>query len=431
MTSSASLTAFDRGFAFASKHLPMLVFFGLVPAIVEIVSAYFIFENPVTSKQVYTMLIAGVSMKAWAIGAVAMFVLEHAAGRYPSVVSTSFRAFQYLPKVMLSYGLVVASLAILWPLLPLLVFLLWAPLYCAIETYATRIEEDEDEYIDEEELEADILSGAKKFPMFANKGLLELGMARSISFGGRNIRVTLLVAVLLWFVNVSPPALVSVIWKDSPLFYPQMVQIILASLADTFVIALAVTVLILRTPGEFRSELEPFSGSDAVRVLSSTRAATTLGANSYFMALLVFASVGSSWIFYNNLQTTRGWPESAKLEVKTIKVAESAILSTILLSDPERKFRWFNPSGFFIEFGEKSSQNKQGDLQTKPYVLKRYKVFDESGTELNADSFSPHTGQLRLEVEFDKPDDAPPSGPYHIGYQSMFGHSWPVYSGTY
>lgn len=158
----------------------------------------------------FLLVAAAFLAEVWFFFAVSMFSLEALRGGAGQVSVIIRRAFELMPKCVLSTVAVLFVLltGLLMPIvLPLAVLVLWAPYFVVGEVYSKEVPREEDDLLTEEEEEP---------ALFTGQGVLDLGIIRGFQFGIRHFQFTVQSVVLIWAAEfVSQTVAVALLTVDT------------------------------------------------------------------------------------------------------------------------------------------------------------------------------------------------------------------------
>ena len=136
------LFTIDWGLVFAFSHKRLLFLLALFPALITMIGEYVLYVSPLAPKQVFLVIVLLMAANAWLIQAVVIACVQIARGDEAHFFDLFTQGLRHLPKVFFSYvclNLIVFSMAadgsalLILPILPLLMFFVWAPVFCAAE----------------------------------------------------------------------------------------------------------------------------------------------------------------------------------------------------------------------------------------------------------------------------------------------------------
>ena len=193
--------AFDSALAFAWIHRKQLLQAGFVAGIIEILLTYTRYFLQLSQQQFFLLLMIGVGSISWLMTYAGLYCLSVFKKETHKPLALAVKAFQSMPKTVLSYIVLVAIAMALFSFPPLLIFAifgLWAPAFCVAELTALplkEVDEGPDDDYDDEVVYRKVIH----FRFFQGRPLWDLGFARSIAFVGQNFWLS------LQFTKPQPP----------------------------------------------------------------------------------------------------------------------------------------------------------------------------------------------------------------------------------
>jgi hypothetical protein len=447
---SLSIRPIGWGLSFAFSRKRSLFFWSLIPAIVEVIISWQVFSGPNSPQLVFLLQVLQAIASAWLLTVITMIAIQSQRGEAISPASIASRAMRNLPKTFISYAalvcVVVFSLFVL-PLVFLALFFIWAPLFCVGELYAENDSEADDEIYDGEFDEDEELSRRPLY-FFKNKSVLELGFARSLQFGARHIGTTFKLAVLIIFASVFPVASVDLLTPGYESFTPKVIKIFFSSFCSAMVVGIAAGAFLVMLPVAAREELGVMGLSNEIGDRKRFR---NLDRRVVPFVGMLLVSLGCGALIWQNMVVEHRMPTNVLSEVRSSKVIGKQFVVDLRLSDPNRRFRWFNSEGFSIRYSvgrstlmglnesgatsnsmlapSEASTAKSGE-EEKTIKATRLVALDANGSEIPLERLLPHDGPLLLRIYFDKPEDSVPAVEYSIYYTSYFEESRLVYRGN-
>ncbi len=435
---ASSIVALDRGIGFAIAHKGLLLFLCLLPAVLEISAAYFQYASPLDQQQLFLVILLTLASKAWLLAVVLIACVTYFRGEELTVGNLAKKGFRYLPKIFLSYAallsLVLCS-ALVLPLVFLVLFLVWAPAFCVGELFVPQDKQKDlhDDEPHDEDYFAKSRAPKPKLSFFKNKSIFELGFARSLQFGAKHAVLTLQVAILIWFANVLPSALVDVLSGSYYGFASTVAKIFLSSYGDVLATAVSGCAFIMLLPSEAKTEI---GVSDDAQMPKISRIASFQGRSWIFFLLSVVAA-GSTYVVLSHALSAEEMPQGVLSEVRTAEKFNEQFVVELHLNDSQRAFRWLNPYNFLLTFskdasGTLSTADSEGkEAEEKFQVPTRVVAYGLNGEELNMERLSPSYKPLSLKLYFELPSDLPDNGTYRLHYKSYLESSREIANGSF
>jgi hypothetical protein len=158
----------------------------------------------------FLVLAAAFLAEVWFFVAVSMLSIEALRGGAGQGGVIIRRAFQLMPKCVLSTVAVLFILlaGLLMPIaLPLAVLVLWAPYFVVGEAYSKAVVLDDDDLLSEDEEDP---------ALFTGQGVFDLGIIRGFQFGIRHFQFTVQSVVLIWAAEfVSQAVAIALLTADA------------------------------------------------------------------------------------------------------------------------------------------------------------------------------------------------------------------------
>ena len=133
-----SIAAIDWGLGCANRYKKTLLFYSLIPATIEATVAYVSYSRTLNAQQLFLAFVFTALATSWLVTSAAMLAFQYARDKELLPQQVALRALSNMPKVLLSYLGLLAILLIsfyIQPLLLILVFMIWSPMFCIAEVY--------------------------------------------------------------------------------------------------------------------------------------------------------------------------------------------------------------------------------------------------------------------------------------------------------
>ncbi len=436
------------GVSFALSRKKALFLWSLIPAVVEVLVSWQVFSGPTSPQQILLLQVMQAIASAWLITVITMQAIQTQRGEPLSYSALASSAIRNLPKTFISYAalvcVVVLSLIVL-PLVFLALFFIWAPLFCVGELYVEDDSIDDEDFEEPFDLDEDEIRSRPLF-FFKNKSVLELGFARSLQFGARHISTTSKLAVLVIFAGVFPVASVDLLTPGYGNFTPEVIKIFFSSFCSAVVVGIAAGAFLVMLPDGAREEIGVSKLSDQEEKESGKRRFVNLDKKIAPFVVLLLVSLGCGGLIWQNILHSYRMPDNVLTEVRSTEIVGRQFVVDLRLSDPGRRFRWFNEEGFRIRYAKarsslmglsdntgtavsKKAGAADGD-ERKMSKQNRLVALDINGNEIPLHRLLPHDGPLLLRIYFDTPDPATDISEFSLFYVSHFDESRYLYSGT-
>ena len=478
--------AFDAGLAFVWNHRRRLLQGGFIAGLIEIALTYSQYFFRLTQQQVFLVLICGVGATAWMMTYAGLFCLNVFKKTETTPPRLALKALQSMPKVVLSYIVLVAIAMALFSFPPLLIFAIfgiWAPAFCVAELFALplkEVEESPDDAFDEDVMFRKVI----RFRFFQGRPLWDLGFARSIAFVGQNFGLSLQFSLFAWAVAVIPAGVMLSLAGYYPSFSSLMLEILGANLLQVMLLGVGMVSFLLLLPQDARAELGLPNAEDLMAGISRTSVPEVLKIQNKKYPLLVVICLGmfSTMMTWTWVQHQHTMPTSVQVSLEGAQVTKDRMIITLQLADNEQLFRWLDTNSLRLEIKEPSAEKvaavpavpageksslvpTEGAAEpaspvtptlgeavisqavksasdtpaspadaTKPKEPKliepeRVMPFGVDGTPLDEQNFTPYSRPLRLVLYFARPKET--SGKFALYHSSMFGLGTPILEGEF
>ena len=199
----------DRGLAFALANKRTIFLLALVSVSVELLGQYLIYSHTLAQNQIFLIAVVIEGASAWLYTCLGLLALKQMLGEEMTVRALALSALRSMPKVLMSYLLILAVLvyvafvsylsAFSGSILPLLimtpavlsvVLLIWAPLFCLGEQFAVDAQKSRGNGVDLEDLENGFLLGdvePQPESFFLRKSSWHLGFMRSVALSAKTL----------------------------------------------------------------------------------------------------------------------------------------------------------------------------------------------------------------------------------------------------
>ena len=446
------MSPFDWGLNFAISHFPALLQAALIPALIKVFLRYVEYYRPIPPRQAFIVVALDLGTKAWLLVTIMLLCIAAMQGERPAVWHLAQKALLTMPKVLMSCVclLIVAAAFFLVPWMYLFVlFLVWAPFFCAAEIKAKsfRAEEAEDDAHDL--YDEDSPRPPARFRYFADKPVWDFGIRRSILFTAnrRNLVVTVELALLMLVALTLPVAVVVAFAGFHHSFNWIVVESILSSSVNSIVLGIAAASFLRLLPREAVEEL----GIDrpAIPQIPAKRALRLHGKLlPFFLIALLGGLATKATVDY--IIAINSKPPNLVTTVDKVELTEHQIIINLSLQDDRNLFRWLSPLSLKLQVSPSSSS---ADESVKPAAAASAAEVDPERSEIKAEdllepqrvmpyrtdgsplpeyNFVPHKGPLRLSVHFENAKKDPKAkGAYTLYYVPLYGKPEPFVKGTF
>jgi hypothetical protein len=403
------------------------------PFVVELFILYQDFRLSYSLQQMFLAWMSLALVNAWFISIVLSLALRYYFSEQISLRGMQLRVLSNLPKVLLSYALLLVLISLSAVAVPLIVFLfffVWAPFYCAAEAAvpgagAKRGNGLDTEEIDDEDYFGVNNSALKQFYVFKEKMIIELGFARSSQLVARNPSATFEALALLWCAHVVPIAAVDLV--SSPfgggisLFFKSL----LSGLSGALALGICAGVFLRIIPEHARKELEPRRAVN-LAMGEEEKSKVTFGplleqknhGRRRLVFLLGLLALAATYIDYLEQRSALELPEWVMVEHIRAEVPGDRVSFDIELSDLRSNYRWFNSSAFRLELTGQDSGGVEADSE----LLKpdKVEIFSDDGRVLSEKDLVGYSGFARVRLEY-APEKGADKGKNMVLYYSPFG----------
>lgn len=422
-----SIAAIDWGLNCAFRHKKVLFLYSIIPALIEIAVAYISYVRTLSPQQAFLAFVLWALSNAWLVTAASMLAFELARDKQLQELKFAFTALKNLPKILLSYlgllGLLLISFHI-QPLLLVLVFMIWTPVFCIGEIYTwidkPPVDPDDYDYQDDEEenfFTKKTVIRDDELSLFANKSVFELGYARSLQLGFRNVLTTLQAGLIIWCGNVVPAAIIGFFLPASMGFLPEAFKIFISTFFQAFGVCVVSGAFLLLLTEKSQSEIG-ISNSSKTWLNFNTKPVISLDKNIFASLVLAVVAIASTVLFFTQLKETRTIPKELKVEVLKSGVRGDQFSISLRMTDDKSLFRWLEPNSFRLKTGPKDE-----DLLLPSAV----RVVDESTqTEQETRVYSAGPLLVNFEFEIKKAD----TKDFELIYSSLFTEPQKIHAGV-
>lgn len=399
-------TAFGWGLAFSAGYFRQILTCAVLPIFFQILGESYLFFFAAGDRERFLVHVLLRFADAWLLGAIGMIAIDSARGQEIQLSNVWIRALTHLPKVFLSSFFVFQILmAAFHPVtLVIVIFLIWAPLFCLGEYYARQqLPEPVDD--EEEDIPAEFLV----LGQFQFKGMLELGFARSLQFAGYHLRLSMQVLVLLMASNLLPYALIVLCFGDD---FP-LASIVSRALVVYPCEVFAVGVWAASFFGALSSGAQMEIG---VKPSLDRRTSRLLRRNPWLefgnkglpFVLLALVSIGAFSVVHDFFQRQSGVPSHVQISVQKALFGEEQFLLELEIEDEQRRFRWLDREKLCIVLPDGEKWN----------IVKPEKVLASSaqGVKLARGQEYLSDGPLKLQLSFPNSGFLKDGGKFGLGY---------------
>ena len=412
----------DWGISLARAHWKSIAFLSVLAGMMEIVLTLIAYGAELEQQQEVLRQIVLFLVTTWSFVAVSMFSVEKAKGEKVSLVAVSLRALQFLPKVFFSsliFLFLVASAVRFGLLWLIVVFFIWAPFFCVIETYAEREAEDDKGGEDEND---DGLSSQNLVPrsLFFNKSALELGYSRSMQTCISHFKSSLQAAVLLACFILIPAAFFLVVESVADNFLVESVKMLSTSFLYCFSVSFCTGALLRLVPTVSLPEIG--LSKESFDSLEFPHGNVTLQDNGRLFAALIFSIFVALAVVAQQGQSRFMFPEGGVAEIQSAAVGESYFTLKVKLSNLDNHFLFFDKDKLRVAVTS-INEDPEGKPQKSFVVLTdpRIVFFTEDGIRLSDSIMYPPRDTFVIHLYFELAKAVAPQGAFKLYYSFSGG----------
>lgn len=400
---------------FVRANALSLLALAVSPALLKVLGAYILAYMPLERRQFILIVLLLCAADAWLLSAAGMLSIERLRGLRSSAADIASRALHLLPKVLVSYSIVIGLVAFATSLSPLMVlltvFFFWAPAFVVGEFYAKEVARPErDPYSEDEDF--DLLDEEDDQSLFAGKDVWEIGLIRSYQFAIRNMWPTVELIALFWCAHVVPSAFTRLVFGPYQSFASLTLEFTLQSVLIIVVAAISSRVFLSLLPREAKGEMDlPFVAGE-----SSVRRDSTFN-TTVFMGLVALSFL-CSWYSLKSADLQKRMPVNVAVDLMSARKSGDVLTVRVRLIDNIHSFSWLNPKAFNLVLAgaangkepkiapDKLIPEKLGEELTTPANAQLYAIesFDETAYDANGkvlrQPYLPYFGTLDLELSY-------------------------------
>ena len=396
----------------------------LLPLIVEL-AGYVAVQGAIPGdKRTFLVLISIYMANAWLLTAVTFFVFSKLRGELSSNNEIIFSSLTSMPKVFMSYIMLIAILGFAIEVPPGLLaflFLAWTPVFPALEQCLPQEDPESEpvpdmEYGKDEEVKASVLAERSGlFSWFKFKSILDLGITRSVRFSSMHWRESVLFLLLLWFVTVTPQALFNLIAGDSGALTVLIVKQILVSFPQVLVIAAGVYCLLSLLPEDGLEELELERPSVE---MPEGKGIHNFSGSILKTALVFIVSLASTIFLYQLAVESRRMPVDSVYELRRAYVVDGKFEVEVIIEDYQKGFSWFNPNQFQLQF---TNSLEEESVKSKLIKPAKVLVYDQDDQRVFRENGFLSEDPLRMKLSYSVPKDVSSEGYFELVFFNLNG----------
>ena len=431
-----SLTPLQLGVFTAGRHVVAILALTLGPSALQISRLWISQNRALVPEELFISSLMLLFADAWLMCACGMFAFELARREQPIVGRLIQRSLLLLPKVFLSYAILVVVLAAsaVYPLLiAFSIFFFWAPVFVIGELFSKPIQfrdDDEETYIDEE---GEVATRRKEY-LFSGQSIISLGFGRSIGLVIAQMPLTIELLVLFISAKLIPAAVLRLLSGPFPAPLAQSVEVFSSNTLLGLLLVTAGTAFTALLPKQAREEVALGRADERVKLHRPW---------PFGSAIILFVLSPLTVLCWFYLQSSAVKQSDLPQEVVVTSVDTAREGETLIwrvrLEDTQYQFRWLEPEHFEVQYevpkGPSKSTKQGPPVPTLPALFRvepqlptleisRAYVFDENGKYL--ESYRPHIGALEVELRFWYPPQFSGDRELRLIYPSAGTESKPI-----
>ena len=435
----------DWALTFGVMHLRKLIVF-LLPVIpIQWAVAYSARGGVVADKNLFLLEVASYLSSAWLLTVVCFYVVLKLRSQVAGRLTIAVDALKLMPKVGLSYMVLISFLLLAFqfpPALLALVYLMWGPLFTALESSVT--DEFKEEALKNDEPGPSILDYEEgeerpRPSYFHRKSIFDLGLVRSSIFASKHMPESICFIISIWAVNAIPYGIFSLISTPGGGGLFELLLLASISIFELVVLSAAVLSFILMLPEEALKELGLPAKPNFKKLIKNRKTSLFNVSKSRFkLSILAFISLGATVMVLSKLAAERQFPTTAFVEALSVESKEDDLLIKVQIEDAEKNFSWFDEKYFKIQYlsNQPKQENLEGEESTIPQKVleldaKVVRVFNEVDERIFDKRLIYQEALLTLELVFPMPDNLPKSGKYNLIFQPLQGMTSGILSGEF
>lgn len=417
----------SKGLAIAFDLRQRLILVALIVGAIEVVGASLQYFFPLPEKHRLLLALVIFGAEAWGLSSIGSLVAGRIREKDEKFSTIALFSISRLPKVLISYIVVAFLMSIALnfarPLLFVVMFLIWAPVFVVGEGLVppapvskSSRERDGDSPWDDESPAG---YGARfrdddRLRLFEQRSMLDFGLARSVGLASRFFGTTLLIVLVVCVCNFFPVATIRLLLPETFGFVGTAFEIFAVSIGDAFSNSLAISTFFLLIPVFARRELSipDTYGQLAAEDAGSGRNTARFGLSRekiVFVGLAITCAASSAYIQWDN-DRRFDWPVDLESTVVSAEVEDQTLAVTLRLGDDSRKYRWLALPALSVQLDKtpdaaKPNTNADGgpitDTENKAIPLSRVVIRNPHNETLSPSHFAPTDGPLDITLVFD------------------------------
>lgn len=434
-----AVRSLDIGLALARANLSWLLLLPLLPVTFDLLVHYLQYSYPLSLRLLFATSMMHIFSQSVLLLAIVISAHGILNNQRPKVWKVFKKSVIAVPKVFFSYLtlLTVGAFAALFffPFLLLIVLLIWAPIFSALEQFAIVKKEPaaELDIFDVEDFIA--LQKERSEHLFKYKSLFDLGFVRSLFFSRINLDLTFKLAILLWAAQIIPLGVLSVIFGGSLEFSTLALHAAISPFFQTLVGFIAVVALLLRLSPKVLIELE----LNNLRVEEPQKSRLERRPQVFIFCILI--SMASLWFVQKSIMDRTSMPEGLDTRLISAEAKEQQLFLKFSILDAKKQLRWFNESRLELELEKaedawvveesEEQEEKASKESVMTFQVVDFSVFDSEHQPLDENAFSPAYQALEFELKFESDKKLPPFSRFVLKYRDPNGGARALLKSSY
>lgn len=389
----------DWGFRLALRNIPAIIILAIISAAIKI--SLVIIDDVYHFSDRESLLLAMLSLgiAAWSLLSGFLLLASQLKHSEQSLKTCAIKALGSLPKILLScvaIGVISGGLIqFIWPSF-LLVFLIWAPLFCAAELLVKEEKPKPKKLIeDEQDLDLELEEHAPP-SFFKRMPVWNLGLSRSIALMSNRRAFVLGLQIILFSMALifSGPALIMLFLGDPYSFKFNCLEAISSCLSLSFANFVYCGTFFYLLPKEARKEIELNLDTEekAPRLRIQGKPFALLLA-----IILTFASLKISKDWFVKMESM---PLDASVKLSQTELNPQQIIIRVELRDETNRLSWLKSDSFKLETFEGTSPPEK--IETETLLPTVYRSFhDSNDKELSEEEAIPSKTPITLSLHFE------------------------------
>lgn len=432
-----------RALAYVLTHKNKLLTLTLPGLLMQFLLYHFVYQLPPAASATVLIEMLLFVVRSWLILVIAVYFLRNRDSL--AVRQIWIQAFKNIPKVFFCYLIVSV---ILWvsitvpPGLLLVIFLVWAPVFCAFEIYAPQ-NDGEDVKNDSLETNNDpdefrtVLDQPNGY--FSYKGAFELGIVRSVQYASRNMGLSFKVLLITIVSSLLPQAIIVAIFNPSGSEVGEFIPALSSYPFEVLGLAWGIAVFCFSLPPEALEEISlvlPADKSFEERCKNLWK--WRLKRSNWLYSLLLLSCLWSFPVLLQYEKSHYRIPESVNFDVIAVERKQEGLIIDAEIEDSKHNFRWFKRELFWLMVD--GTESKEAVTPSKSEITKKKAtVFpigwatlrDDDDQLISIDKIYDSRGSFKLRLFFPLRDSIPKKGECRLLYGFENSSAQLIWSGYF